>query len=158
MYMDYIALFYSFRARKILIFACYNYTKLSIDTGGLCTMYRAKADAHRQRMDIVINQALSADEFDQLISEIRNEASQLDTGWVAAVDLRGMWVSDPFINQQFESLQNALLESQAGKIGTILESDPIKMHLWQAGIRTSSNAITQRFYTLKEWEEFLNQP
>jgi hypothetical protein len=121
-------------------------------------MYGAKANPICQRMDIVINQALSPDEFDRLIGEVKVEATQLKTGWVAAVDLRGMWVDDPFINRQFEALQDALLKSQAGKIGTILESDPIKLHLWQAGTRTRSNAITQRFYNLEEWEKFLSQP
>ena len=121
-------------------------------------MYGAKANPDRQLMEIVANQALSVDEFNQLINAVKIEATHLKSGWVAAVDLRGMWVDDPFINQQFEALQDALLQSQAGKIGTLLESDPIKMHLWQAGTRTRSNAITQRFYNLEEWEKFLSQP
>ncbi len=121
-------------------------------------MSGAKADPDRQRMDIVIDQALSPEDFDRLINAVKVEAAQLKSGWAAAVDLRGMWVDDPFINQQFEALQDALLKSQAGKIGTILESDPIMMHLWQAGTRTQSNVITQRFFNLEEWEKFLSQP
>jgi len=120
-------------------------------------MYATKTDLDRQRMDILINEALTAEDFQQLIDNIKLEATQLTSGWVAAVDLRGMWVDNPFINQQFEALQEALLDSQAGKIGTLLESDPIKMHLWQAGTRTRSNAITQRFHNLEEWEKFLSE-
>jgi len=120
-------------------------------------MFGAKADPDRQLMEILINQALSVNDFTQLIDAIKLEATRLQPGWVAAVDLRGMWVDDPFINQQFEALQEALLDSLAGKIGTLLDSDPIKMHLWQAGARTRSNEITRRFYHLEEWERFLSQ-
>jgi hypothetical protein len=119
-------------------------------------MYGTKTNPVRQRMDIVIDQALSAEDFQRLIEEIKNEAAQLEPGWIAAVDMRGMWVDDPFINLNLEALQEALLESQAGKIGTLLESDPIKMHLWQAGTRTRSNAITRRFHNPEEWERFLS--
>lgn len=51
-------------------------------------------------------------------------------GLEASVDFRGMWLNDPFINDRFGELQKALLASQAGKIGTPLGSDPLKMQLW----------------------------
>ncbi len=121
-------------------------------------MYGAKANPDRQRLDIVIDQALSPEDFDRLINAVKVEAAQLKSGWVAAVDLRGMWVDNPFINQQLEALQDALLKTKAGKIGTLLESDPILMHLWQAGTRTQSNVITKRFFILEDWEKFLSQP
>ncbi len=121
-------------------------------------MYKAQADPVHQRMDIVIDEAITPQDFQSLIDQIKDEAASLQPGWIAAVDLRGMWVDDPFINQQLEALQQALLVSQTGRIGTLLDSDPIKMHLWQAGSRTRSNVITQRFHNLDEWQHFLSQP
>jgi len=120
-------------------------------------MVAVKADFKRQRMDIVIDQALSADELQSLLSAIQLEASQLSPCWVAAVDLRGMWVDNPFLNVQFEAIQKTLLDGQAGKIGTLLDNNSIKMRLLQAGSRTCSNAITRRFFDPGEWELFLSQ-
>jgi hypothetical protein len=120
-------------------------------------MVAVKTDLERQRMDIVIDQALSPDELQSLLNAIRLEAGHLTPCWVAAVDLRGMWVDNPFINEQFEALQRTLLDGQAGRIGTLLDNDSIKMRLLQAGSRTCSNAITRRFFKTEEWEHFLSQ-
>jgi hypothetical protein len=68
-----------------------------------------------------------------------------------------MWISDPFINEQFCRLQDALLAGQAGRIGTLLDSDSLKMRLWQAGCQTRSNALTQRFHDAAQWERFLSE-
>lgn len=121
-------------------------------------MYAAQADPDRQRMSIVSDQALTPDEFRQLIRAVEGEAAKLSPGWVAAVDLRGMWINDPFINEQFGQLQKALLAGKAGKIGTLLDSDPLKMRLAQSGAQTQSNILTQRFHDPEAWERFLSQP
>jgi hypothetical protein len=126
-----------------------------ITYGGV--MVAAKADPERQRMDIVIDQALSAEELQSLLSAIQLEARKLNPCWIAAVDMRGMWVDNPFINDQFEALQKILLAGQAGKIGTLLDNNSIKMRLLQAGSRTCSNVITRRFFDPGEWERFLSQ-
>jgi hypothetical protein len=107
-------------------------------------------------MDIVCDQALTAGEFRQLILALEKEAKTLDPGWAAAVDFRGMWISDPFINEQFQALQDALLTAKAGRIGTLLDSDPLKMRLWQSGSQTRSNELTQRFHDAERWEQFLS--
>jgi hypothetical protein len=108
-------------------------------------------------MDIVCDQALTPSEVRQFISAIEQEAKKLEPGWVAAVDFRGMWISDPFINEQFQSLQDALLTARAGRIGTLLDSDPLKMRLWQSGAQTRSNELTQRFHDAEKWERFLSE-
>jgi hypothetical protein len=120
-------------------------------------MFSAKAEAERQRMTIASDQALSPDDFQQLIDAIGREAATLKPGWVAAVDLRGMWINDPFINEQFQLLQNALIANAAGKIGTLLDSDPLRMRLWQSGAGTGSNRLTRRFHDPQEWERFLSE-
>ena len=121
-------------------------------------MFTAKAIPDRQRMDVCIDQALTPAEFRQLIEAVGKEAALLKPGWAAAVDLRGMWISDPFVNEQFRSLQDALLSGRAGKIGTLLDSDSVKMRLWQAGTQTRSNALTKRFHDPAQWERFLSEP
>ena len=121
-------------------------------------MYAAKATPDRQRMDVRIDQALTPDEFRELIDAVGKEAASLQPGWAAAVDLRGMWISDPFVNEQFRSLQDALLSGKAGKIGTLLDSDSVKMRLWQAGAQTRSNTLTRRFHDPVQWERFLSEP
>ncbi len=120
-------------------------------------MYSAKAALDRQRMDVRVDQALTREEFRKLIEAVGEEAASLKPGWAAAVDLRGMWISDPFVNEQFRSLQDALLSGKAGKIGTLLDSDSLKMRLWQAGTQTRSNALTQRFHDVDQWERFLSE-
>ena len=119
-------------------------------------MYTLKTDPDRQRITIVSDQALSPEEMQQMIGELKAEAPKLRPGWVAAVDFRGMWVSSPFVNEQFRLLQEALLASGAGKIGTLLDSDPLKMRLWQSGTESRSNALTRRFHSVDDWEAFLS--
>jgi hypothetical protein len=119
-------------------------------------MFAATADPDRQRMDIVSNQALTPDDFAQLVASVTREAARLKPGWVAAVDFRGMWLNDAFINEHFGKLQTALLAGQAGKIGTLLDSDALKMRLWQSGVASGSNILTKRFNIQKEWEAFLS--
>lgn len=118
-------------------------------------MIEAKFDSSHMRMNITINQALTAQEMKVLIEQIELETSGLERGWTAAVDMRGMWVSDPFITSQFMLLQDALINCGAGKIGTLLDNDAVRMHLGQAGQKTQSNKITQRFYDPQKWEQFL---
>jgi len=120
-------------------------------------MFAANAIPDRQRMDVLIDQALTPAEFGQLIEAVGKEAAKLKPGWAAGVDLRGMWISDPFVNEQFRLLQDALLSGQAGKIGTLLDSDSVKMRLWQAGTQTRSNALTRRFHDPAQWERFLSE-
>jgi len=119
-------------------------------------MYSAIAIPDLQRMDVRIDQALVPGEFQRLIEAVQKEGQKLTPGWAAAVDLRGMWISDPFVNEQFRSLQDALLSGMAGKIGTLLDSDSVKMRLWQAGTQTRSNALTERFHDAAQWERFLS--
>lgn len=118
-------------------------------------MYTAKADPQRQRMDIVCDEALSGDDFERFLESIRLEARHLQSGWSAAVDFRSMWISDSFINERFQRLQTRLLELHAGKIGTLLDSDALKMRLWQSGTASGSNVLTRRFHDPAEWERFL---
>jgi len=108
-------------------------------------------------MDIACDQALEAEDVERLIESLKREAAKLRPGWTAAVDFRGMWVNSPFVNELFRSLQEALLTSGAGKIGTLLDSDPLKMRLWQSGVETRSNELTRRFHNADEWEAFLSQ-
>ena len=119
-------------------------------------MFSATADPERQRMDIVSNQALTPDDFAHLVASVNREAARLKPGWVAAVDFRGMWLNDSFINEHFGRLQTALLAGKAGRIGTLLDSDALKMRLWQSGVGSGSNILTQRFFDIKEWEAFLS--
>jgi len=121
-------------------------------------MVSVKALPERQRMDIVSDLALGPDEVDALIDKIGLEAKLLDSGWIAAVDFRGMPVESSFVNEQFQLLQEALVELGAARIGTLLDSDPLKMRLWQAGSQTRSNNITQRFHDEADWQAFLGHP
>jgi hypothetical protein len=120
-------------------------------------MFKAKAEPERQRMSIVSDQALKGDDVGRLIASILSESGKLKPGWVAAVDFRGMWINDSFINEHFRRLQEVLLSVGARKIGTLLDSDALKMRLWQSGAQTRSNALTQRFHDAGEWEKFLTQ-
>jgi hypothetical protein len=118
-------------------------------------MYDVRTNLSRQRMDIACDEALTTGDFERLLEAIREQAGDLQPGWTAAVDFRGMWVSDPFVNELFQRLQSMLLDQHAGKIGTLLEGDPLKMRLWQAGAGTGSNVLTRRFHDAAEWERFL---
>jgi hypothetical protein len=121
-------------------------------------MLSVKALPERHRMDIVSDVPLGPQEVADLIDKIGVEARMLRPGWIAAVDFRGMWVDSSFVNEQFRRLQDALLGLGAARIGTLLDSDPLKMRLWQSGSQTRSNEITQRFHDEAAWEAFLSQP
>ena len=121
-------------------------------------MFSAEADPDRQRMLVSSDQAMTPAEFRQLIDAVGREAARLKPGWAAAVDFRGMWINSSFVNEQFRQLQDALLAGGAGRIGTLLDSDALKMRLWQSGAQTHSNERTQRFHDADEWERFLAAP
>jgi hypothetical protein len=121
-------------------------------------MFEVRCDSDKQRLDIVADQALSAEEFQTIISAIKSHACKLSAGFVVAVDFRGMWVEDPFLNERFKLLQEALLDCGARKIGTLLDNPAVRLRLSQQGLKTRSNEITRRFYDPEEWEEFLSQP
>ncbi len=118
-------------------------------------MFEVRCDADKQRLDIVADQALSPEEFQTIISAIKSQACHLSPGFVVAVDFRGMWVEDPFLNERFKLLQEALLECGARKIGTLLDNPAVRLRLSQQGQFTRSNEITRRFHDQKEWETFL---
>jgi hypothetical protein len=120
-------------------------------------MFIAQADSTLNRLCITADQALKAEDFTCLIEQICGEAGKLQAGWVAALDLRGMWIEDPFFGDQVKQLQRALLECGAQKIGTLLDNSSIQMYLGQAGLKTHANEITQRFFNERSWEEFLSQ-
>ncbi len=120
-------------------------------------MVDIKANPEQQRMYIRMDQALTPGEFQRVLEAIQEEADRLITGWVAAVDMRGMWVSDPYLSSRFKDLQETLLRCGASKIATLLDNDAVRMQLGQAGLKTHSNEITRRFYRQQEWETYLAQ-
>jgi len=121
-------------------------------------MFEVRSDSDKQRLDIVADQALSPEDFQAIISAIKSNAGELCPGFLAAVDFRGMWVEDPFLNERFKLLQEALLDCGARKIGTLLDNPAVRLRLSQQGMKTRSNEITRRFYDLDEWKNFLSQP
>ena len=120
-------------------------------------MIEVKAYPDRQRLYIIADCALSAEDFQNIVETLKLEAGKLGSGWVAAVDFRGMQVADPYLNERIELLQNALLTSGARKIGTLLDSQNVLLRLSQSGMHTHSNEITQRFDNEQRWEAFLSQ-
>lgn len=120
-------------------------------------MVEVKANPEQQRMSIRLDQALTPEEFQHMLASIEMEADKLTTGWVAAVDMRGMWVSDPYLSNRFINLQETLLCCGACKIATLLDNTAVHMQLGQAGLKTHSNEITKRFYRQQEWESYLAQ-
>jgi hypothetical protein len=109
------------------------------------------------RLYITVDQAFTPTNFQGLIEEIQREALQLKPGWTAALDLRGLWVADPFFSERVALLQTTILERGAKKIGTLLDNSSIQMYLGQAGLKTNANEITQRFFTQENWEKFLEE-
>ena len=120
-------------------------------------MVEIKADPACMKMLIRLDRALTPEDFQQVIEHIKEEADKLQPGWVAALDMRGMWVSDPYLSNQFQLLNETLLCSGAIKIGTLLDNAAVHMHLGQAGLKSRSNEMTRRFYRLQEWESFITQ-
>ena len=121
-------------------------------------MFEVKCDSDKQRLDIVADQALSSEDFQTIISAVRSNACKLSPGFTVAVDFRGMWVEDSFLNERFKLLQEALLDCGARKIGTLLDNPAVRLRLSQQGLKTRSNEITRRFYDPDEWENFLSRP
>lgn len=121
-------------------------------------MIEVKSNLDKQRLYIIADQALNPDDVNNIIDRMKIEVKNLPPGFVVAVDFRGMWVKDPYLNERIKTLQEALLACGARKIGTLLDNPAVRMRLSQEGQRTRSNVITQRFYTEREWEEFLTKP
>ena len=120
-------------------------------------MIEVKCFPKKQRLNIVADQSLSEKDIQVIIKNVKAEATQLQTGFVVAVDFRGMWVEDPLLNEHIKLLQEALLNIGASKIGTLLDNPTVHMRLAQEGLKTSSNKITSRFYDEKKWLEYLAQ-
>ncbi|RPI31335.1 MAG: hypothetical protein EHM70_11740 [Chloroflexota bacterium] len=120
-------------------------------------MVEIKADPEGHRMNITLDCALTVIDFTRVISQIQEESTSLEPGWTAAIDLRGMWIDDPFFIDQLRLLQQTIVECGAKKVGTLLDHVAIQMQLGQAGNKTRANEIARRFYNLSEWEQFLAQ-
>jgi hypothetical protein len=116
---------------------------------------KVEAVPDSNRMYITVDHAFTPTNFQGLIEEIQSEALQLKSGWTAALDLRGLWVADPFFSERVTLLQTTILERGAKKIGTLLDNSSIQMYLGQAGLKTNANEIAQRFFTQENWEKFL---
>jgi hypothetical protein len=121
-------------------------------------MIEVQAHPDSQRLYIIADCALNARDFQSIITTLKFEARKLGPGWVAAVDFRGMQVEDSYLNERITLLQEALLTCGARKIGTLLDSQNVRMRLSQSGMKTHSNEITQRFDDKQMWENFLAQP
>jgi hypothetical protein len=121
-------------------------------------MVKVEAEISRNILYITADQALGTQECEQLIDNIRIEAQKLGQTWVAAVDLRGMWIEDLFFCDSIKHIQTTLLECGAHKIGTLLDNTSIQMFLGQAGMKTHSNEVAQRFFNQTNWEAFISEP
>lgn len=119
-------------------------------------MVGAQADPSKQKLNIRADEAISPEDMQRLIARIQVEAKKLEPGWVAAIDLRGVWVSDPNFYEQIKRLQKALIDLGVRKVGTLIDNYVIQILLGQAGSRTNANMITKRFYTEQEWNQFLD--
>ena len=121
-------------------------------------MIEVDCNDETQRLNITADQALSSDDIQGITRSIEAEACKLKPGFVVAVDFRGMWVNDPYLNEGLKLLQEALLNCGARKIGTLLDNPSMQMRLTQEGQKTRSNEITKRFYDEQAWEAYLAQP
>lgn len=118
-------------------------------------MVGAQAIIEKQQLNILVDQAVTPEEMDNLISAIQAEASKLQPGWTAALDMRGIWICSPYFYEEIKHLQQSMIEFGASRIGTLIDNYVIKILLGQAGLRTHANVIAQRFYEEKEWKAFL---
>jgi hypothetical protein len=120
-------------------------------------MIEVASNTDTQRLYVTADQALSPEDVQGIIRAIQTEAGKLQPGFAVAVDFRGMWVNDSYLNERIKVLQEALLTCGARKIGTLLDNPSVQMRLSQEGLKTRSNEITRRFYDEQEWEAYLAQ-
>lgn len=118
-------------------------------------MVSAQADPSKQILNIRADEALCPEDMDNLIACIQEEVKKLAPGWVAAIDLRGIWISDPHFYEELKHLQQTLLDLGVRKIGTLIDNYVIQILLGQAGARTKANEIAKRFYKEQEWIQYL---
>jgi hypothetical protein len=82
------------------------------------------------RTAILSHGALTPSDFHELVRAIKREVTKLKPSLVATVDLRGTWLNDLHHQRAVWGVQKAVLASQAGEIGPLLGSNPLKIQLW----------------------------
>lgn len=82
------------------------------------------------RTAIVSHGALTPSDFHELVRAIKREVTKMKPGLVATVDFRGMWLNELYHQRAVWGVRKARLASQAGEIGTLLGSNPLKIQLW----------------------------
>lgn len=120
-------------------------------------MVRAQAVPAKRQLLVKADQAISQEDMDQLIDCIRIEARHLPPGFAAALDLRGVWIADPYFYERIKNLQLTLIDLGAAKIGTLIDNYVMHILLGQAGQRTRANLIAKRFYDEREWQLYLEE-
>lgn len=118
-------------------------------------MYQIKADPARQKFYLTIHGKIEAADAPQIIAQTRQALAKLKPHYTAAIDLEGLTVINPVLNDLLKEMQNILIQAQPGKIGTLLNSSVLKLQISTIGQQTGINRIAQRFDNKTEWEKFL---
>jgi hypothetical protein len=119
-------------------------------------MYEVKAEPQKQRLNIKISASISEEEGVEILRLIKQEVAKLKPGFVTAIDFRGVAVFAPALNSSLEQAQRILMGAQVGKVGTLLNSNILKMQVSMVGQKTQINkTVLERFDDEAQWKKFL---
>ena len=118
-------------------------------------MHQVKADPSRQILYLTITSKIEPEDAPQIITRLKQEITKLKPGYMAAIDLRGLTVINPNLNNALLELQKILVAGQPEKISTLLSSAVLKMQINQAGHKSGINLNAQRFDDEAAWKQFL---
>lgn len=119
-------------------------------------MYQVKANPLTQQLNLTIDSNVDENDAKRILTLIRQETAKLKPGYVAAIDFRGIAVLSPLLKDAIHEAQTILVKTQPSKVGTLLNSNVLKMQMSMSAQKTGLNDKVQRFDNEADWKKFLD--
>jgi hypothetical protein len=121
-------------------------------------MITVRADPENQQLIFTINQKITEADFLDILARLDIEIPKLKTGWIARIDLRGLIMVDPSLNQYIMEIQKKIFAGGSRKIGTLLDSFVLQAQINRSGKQVDAAYYARRFDDKVAWEKYLSEP
>jgi hypothetical protein len=121
-------------------------------------MITVQADPEQQQLIFTINQKITEADFLDILARLDHEIPKLKTGWIARIDLRGLVMVDPSLNQYIIEVQKKIFAGGSSKIGTLLDSFVLQAQINRSGKQVDEAYQARRFDDKAAWEKYLSEP
>lgn len=119
-------------------------------------MFAVTYNAGRNYACVSISGQLREDEWITARDMVVTASRQLDPGWSAAIDARGLKLLSPEDLDFHGRLLQAIRACQAGEVVTLFDQALTKMQDTRISKDSGTDAITKRFDSAREWAVYFD--